>query len=34
MTGSTPCRRSTCYLKPHYLDAQTSYFDHVAGGAL
>src|SRR6266850_1752095 len=23
-----------CYLKPHYLDVQTSYFDHVARGAL
>ena len=23
-----------CYLKPHYLDVQASYFDHVARGAL
>ena len=22
------------YLKPHYLDVQTSYFDHVQRGAL
>jgi len=23
-----------CYLKPYYLDAQTSYFDHLSRGAL
>jgi hypothetical protein len=23
-----------CYLKPHYLDVQTSYFDHLERGAL
>ena len=23
-----------CLLKPHYLDVQTSYFDHAARGAL
>ena len=23
-----------CYLKPSYLDVQTSYFDHAAKGAL
>jgi hypothetical protein len=23
-----------CYLKPHYLDANTSYFDHVERGTI
>jgi hypothetical protein len=23
-----------CYLKPHYLDVNTSYFDHAARGEL
>ncbi|MEQ1871496.1 MAG: type IV secretion system DNA-binding domain-containing protein [Vicinamibacterales bacterium] len=32
--GLNPLPPQYCYLKPHYLDAQTSYFDHVAGGAL
>ena len=33
-TASTRSRRSTCYLKPHYLDVQTSYFDHLERGAI
>ena len=32
--GLNPLPPQYCYLKPHYLDAQTSYFDHVANGAL
>lgn len=32
--GMNPLRPQFCYLKPHYLDVQTSYFDHVARGAL
>ena len=32
--GFNPMRPQFCYLKPHYLDVQTSYFDHVARGAL
>jgi hypothetical protein len=32
--GLNPQPPSYCYLKPHYLDVQTSYFDHVAKGAL
>ena len=32
--GLNPMRPQFCYLKPHYLDVQTSYFDHVARGAL
>jgi hypothetical protein len=32
--GLNPMRPQFCYLKPHYLDIQTSYFDHVARGAL
>jgi hypothetical protein len=32
--GMNPLRPQFCYLKPHYLDVQTSYFDHVAKGAL
>jgi len=32
--GLNPLPPQYCYLKPYYLDAQTSYFDHVAGGAL
>jgi hypothetical protein len=32
--GLNHCRRSDCYLKPYYLDVQTSYFEHVARGTL
>src|SRR5258705_6720419 len=32
--GLNPMRPQFCYLKPHYLDVQTSYFDHLARGAL
>ena len=32
--GFNPLPPQFCYLKPHYLDVQTSYFDHVAQGAL
>jgi hypothetical protein len=32
--GLNPLPPQYCYLKPHYLDVQTSYFDHLAGGAL
>jgi hypothetical protein len=32
--GINPLPPQFCYLKPHYLDVQTSYFDHVARGAL
>jgi len=32
--GLNPKPPTYCYLKPHYLDVQTSYFDHVARGAL
>ena len=32
--GLNPLPPQYCYLKPHYLDPQTSYFDHVARGAL
>ena len=32
--GLNPLPPQYCYLKPHYLDVQTSYFDHAAGGAL
>jgi hypothetical protein len=32
--GFNPLPPQFCYLKPHYLDANTSYFDHVARGAL
>ena len=32
--GSNPLPPTYCYLKPHYLDVQTSYFDHRAAGAL
>ena len=32
--GLNPLPAQYCYLKPHYLDVQTSYFDHVAKGAL
>ena len=32
--GLNPLPPQYCYLKPHYLDVQTSYFDHVTRGAL
>jgi hypothetical protein len=32
--GTNPLPPAFCYLKPHYLDVQTSYFDHVAAGRL
>ena len=32
--GLNPMRPQFCYLKPHYLDVQTSYFDQVARGQL
>ena len=32
--GLNPLPPQYCYLKPHYLDVQTSYFEHVAQGAL
>jgi hypothetical protein len=32
--GLNPKPPTYCYLKPHYLDVQTSHFDHVASGAL
>jgi hypothetical protein len=32
--GLNPLPPQYCYLKPHYLDVQTSYFDHLAKGAL
>ncbi|ODS56042.1 MAG: hypothetical protein ABS36_06310 [Acidobacteria bacterium SCN 69-37] len=32
--GLNPWPPTFCYLKPHYLDVQTSYFDHVAAGGL
>ena len=32
--GVNPLPPSFCYLKPHYLNVQKSYFDHVASGAL
>jgi hypothetical protein len=32
--GLNPWPPTYCYLKPHYLKVQTSYFDHAAQGAL
>ena len=32
--GVNPLPPQYCYLKPHYLDVQTSYFDHLQRGAL
>jgi hypothetical protein len=32
--GLNPLPPQFCYLKPHYLDVQTSYFDHLGSGAL
>ncbi len=31
--GANPQPPTYCYLKPYYLDVQTSHFDHVAAGA-
>ena len=32
--GMNPLPPTFCYLKPHYLEVQTSYFDHAAAGRL
>ena len=32
--GLNPQPPTYCYLKPHYLDVHTSYFDHVTAGDL
>ena len=32
--GLNPLPPTFCYLKPHYLDVQTSYFEHAARGVL
>jgi type IV secretory system conjugative DNA transfer VirD4/TraG family protein len=32
--GMNPLPPTFCYLKPHYLDVQTSYFEHAAEGRL
>ena len=32
--GLNPQPPTYCFLKPHYLEVQTSYFDHAARGAL
>ena len=32
--GLNPLPPQYCYLKPCYLDVQTSYFDHLARGTL
>jgi len=32
--GVNPLPPRYCYLKPYYLDVETSYFDHLAQGAL
>ena len=32
--GINPLPAQYCYLKPHYLDVSTSYFDHLEAGAL
>ena len=32
--GLNPLEPQYCYLKPHYLDVQTSYFDHLQRGAI
>ncbi len=32
--GINPLPAQYCYLKPHYLDVETSYFDHLERGAL
>ena len=32
--GINPLSPQYCYLKPHYLDVQTSYFEHLERGAI
>jgi hypothetical protein len=32
--GTNPLPPTLCYLKPYYLDVQSSYFDHLAAGDL
>jgi hypothetical protein len=32
--GINPLTAQYCYLKPHYLDVQTSYFEHLERGAI
>ena len=32
--GTNPLPPTFCYLKPHYLNVQTSYFDHAAAGTV
>jgi hypothetical protein len=32
--GANPLPPTYCYLKPHYLSVQTSYFDQLAAGVL
>ncbi len=32
--GLNPMPPTYCYLKPHWLDPQVSYFDHLAEGRL
>src|SRR5262245_29481022 len=32
--GLNPLAPTRCYLKPYYVDVQTSYFDHVSAGVL
>jgi hypothetical protein len=32
--GDNPWPAQRCYLKPHYLDPDVSYFDQVAEGAI
>ena len=32
--GINPLPPQYCYLKPHYLDVQTSYFEHLERGAI
>ena len=32
--GFNPHPPTFCYLKPHFLDPNTSYFEHVAQGAI
>ena len=31
---SDPLPAQYCYLKPHYLDVETSYFEHLERGAI
>ena len=32
--GVNPLPPQYCYLKPHYLEVQTSYFEHLERGAI